>query len=402
MGRKVYLILDGASDDPVEALGGRTPLDAARTPNLDSLARLGAVGWMQTVPPEFTAASDVANLTLLGHDPRGVYTGRGPLEAAAMGIPLAEGEIAFRVNTISITDDDKMKDYSAGHITTAESAEIIAACRPLAARLGGALYPGVQYRHLMRRKDGAEIVSYPPHDNIGVPIASMRPPGVLGEFVDESRRILKDHPVNVARRAAGKNAVDALWPWGQGRAVKLKTIQELYGQKGSLVSAVDLIRGIGVLAGFRILNVPNITGYYDTDYAAKAKHAIAALEWGDDIVVIHVESPDEAGHERKPDEKVRAIEAIDREIVGPLIERVPKLAIVAAPDHATYVATGKHGSGPVPYLIADLSHPLDGPASFCERTAKGEPINGEKPFRRLMGLSSDGSERLGDPDVPPI
>jgi 2,3-bisphosphoglycerate-independent phosphoglycerate mutase len=401
MGRKIYLILDGASDDPVESLGGRTPLEAAHTPHLDSLAKIGVVGWIQTVPPEFTAASDVANLTLLGHDPRGVYSGRGPLEAAAMGIPLEEGEIAFRVNTISIAEDDKMKDYSAGHITTPESAEIIAACQPLAERLGGTLYPGVQYRHLMRRRDGAEITSYPPHDNIGVPIASMKPPGVLGEFVDESRKILKDHPVNVKRRAAGKNAVDALWPWGQGKAVKLKTIEELYGQKGALVSAVDLIRGIGVLAGFRILNVPGITGYHDTDYAAKAKHAIAALEWGDDIVVIHVESPDEAGHEKDVAAKVRAIEAIDRDIVGPLIARVPKLAIVAAPDHATYVATGKHGAGPVPYLIADMNHPLEGPDSYCERTAKGAPIAGEKPFRRLMGLSGDGVERLGDPSVAP-
>ncbi len=390
MGRKVLLILDGASDDPVDELGGRTPLDAAATPQMDFLAQRGVVGWAQTVPPEFTAASDVANLTLLGHDPRGIYTGRGPLEAAAMGIELAEGELAFRVNTISITDDDRMKDYSAGHITTEEAAAVIESCKPIIAANGGTLYAGVQYRHLMRRWDGLDAGSFPPHDNIGRPLAEMKPGGALGRIVDETRVLLRDHPVNVKRRAAGKNTVDALWPWGQGKGVKLRTIQEIYGSSGSLVSAVDLIRGIGVLAGFRILHVPGITGFYDTNYAGKAEHAIAALKGGDDVVVIHVESPDEAGHAGDAQEKVRAIEAIDREIVARLVREIPDLAIAVAPDHATFVKTRVHGSGPVPYLIADLNHPLKGPAGYAEKYAKGEPIAGIKPFRRLMELDRGG------------
>lgn len=389
MGRKVLLILDGAADDPVSELGDRTPLEAAHTPHLDFLATQGFVGLIQTVPEEFIAASDVANLMLLGHDPRSVYTGRGPLEAAAMGIPLGENELAFRMNTISITDDGLMKDYSAGHITTEEAGEVIESCKALVAELGGVLYAGVQYRHLMRRSDGGEARSFAPHDNIGRSIAEMKSSGALGAIVDRTRELLRNHPVNVERRKAGKNTVDALWPWGQGKAVKLKTIQETYGASGSLVSAVDLIRGIGVLAGFKILDVPGITGYYDTNYRGKGEHAIAALKSGDDVVVIHVESPDEAGHAGDAKEKVRAIEMIDSEIVGRLIKAIPNLAIAAAPDHATFVKTRVHGAGPVPYLISDLSHPRKGPSGYSERTAEGEPILGSKPFQRLMELERD-------------
>ncbi len=386
MGRKVLLILDGASDDPVPALGGKTPLEAAATPHLDALAQQGEVGLAQTVPPEFTAASDVANLMLLGHDPRGIYTGRGPLEAAAMGIALTPGEIAFRVNTISITDDERMKDYSAGHITTDEAREIVLSCRELIESTGGRVYPGVQYRHLMVRTDCLEATSYPPHDNIGRPIVEMRPTGALGRIFEGSREILREHPVNVRRRAAGKHTADALWPWGQGRAVALPSIREQHGAEGVLVSGVDLIRGIGVLAGFRILQVPGITGYHDTNYAGKAEYSIAELRKGADVAVIHVESPDEAGHEKDPPTKVRAIEAIDREIVARLVAEIPDLAIVAVPDHSTYVGTGKHGAGPVPYLFCDRRSPRRGPSSYSERTAAGEPVVGSAPFLRLMKL----------------
>lgn len=388
MGRKILLILDGAADDPVDSLGGRTPLEAAATPHLDALARQGEVGLAQTVPPEFTAASDVANLMLLGHDPRGVYTGRGPLEAAAMGVRLDPGEIAFRVNTVSLTEDGRMKDYSAGHITTEEAREVVLACRELIESTGGRIHPGVQYRHLMVRRDGEEASSYPPHDNIGRPIAEMRPIGALGRIFEESQVILRDHPVNVRRRAAGKNTADALWPWGQGRAVTLPSVREQYGVEGVLVSGVDLIRGIGTLAGYRVLQVPGVTGYHDTNYAGKAEYVIAELKAGAAIGVIHVESPDEAGHEKDPVMKVKGIEAIDREIVGRLVRAIPDLAIVAIPDHATYVATGKHGAGPVPYLFCDRRSPGKGPDGYAERFAKGEPRSGSEPFLRLMGLPS--------------
>lgn len=388
MGRKVLLILDGAADDPVAELEGKTPLEAAATPNLDALAREGEVGLAQTVPAEFTAASDVANLMLLGHDPRGVYTGRGPLEAAAMGVDLAPGEIAFRVNTISLTEDGRMKDYSAGHISTDEAREVVLACRELIEATGGRIYPGVQYRHLMVRADGLEATSYPPHDNIGRPIVEMRPIGELGRIFEESQAILRDHPVNVRRRAAGKNTADALWPWGQGRAVRLPSLKDVHGVEGVLVSGVDLIRGIGVLAGYRILQVPGVTGYHDTNYAGKAEYTIAELKRGAAIGVIHVESPDEAGHEKDAAMKVKGIEAIDREIVGRLVKEIPDLAIVAIPDHATYVATGKHGAGPVPYLFCDRRAPRKGPESYAERHAQGEPVVGSEPFLRLMGIQA--------------
>jgi 2,3-bisphosphoglycerate-independent phosphoglycerate mutase len=387
-GRKVFLILDGSADDPVPELDGRTPLEAAATPHLDYFASIGTVGLIQTVPSEFTAGSDVANLTLLGYDPRSIYTGRGPLEAAAMGIHLEEGEIAFRVNTISISEDDRMLDYSAGHITTAEATEIIAAASPLVARLGGALHAGVQYRHLMRRRGGLEARTAPPHDHIGTPIAEILPAGDLGRIVEESRALLRDHPVNRRRRAEGMRTADALWPWGQGKAVTLPTIKDRYGVTGALVSAVDLIRGIGVLAGFRILAVPGITGYHDTNYAGKAEYAIEALQGGDAIAVIHVEAPDEASHEKDVGLKIRAIEAIDREIVGRLRAAIPDLALLAAPDHATHVATGKHGAGPVPYLLADATRPVQGPGGYAERFATGAPIDGSTPLARLMSLKA--------------
>lgn len=386
MGRKVLLILDGAADNPVASLEGRTPLEAAYTPFLDALAAKGEVGLTLTVPPEFTAASDVANLMLLGHDPHGLYTGRGPLEAAAMGVKMAAGEIAFRVNTVSLTDDGRMKDYSAGHISTEEAHEIVLACKELIESTGGRVYPGVQYRHLMVHQDGLEASSYPPHDNIGRLIVEMRPTGTPGKIFEESQKILRDHPVNVKRRAAGKNTADALWPWGQGRAIQLPSIRDQFGADGVLVSAVDLIRGLGVLAGFRILSVPGITGYHDTNYAGKATASIAALKAGADVAVIHVESPDEAGHEKDAAMKVQAIEAIDREIVGRLVAEIPDLAIVAVPDHATHVATGLHGAGPVPWLFADLKNPMKGPAGYAERFASGPILNGSAPFQRLMRL----------------
>lgn len=386
MGRKVVLILDGASDNPVAELDHRTPLGAADTPNLDALARIGRVGLAATVPPEFTAASDVANLSLLGFDPRGLYTGRAPIEAAAMGVPLATDDVAFRVNTISIGGDETLLDYSAGHITTAEAARVIESCRPLIERLGGRVFPGVQYRHLMLRKDSLDVPTFPPHDHMGKSLASMRPPGVLGELVDHSRGILRNHPVNVARRDAGKNAVDALWPWGQGRSMKLPTLRETYGATGALVSAVDLIRGIGVLAGFDILKVEGVTGYYDTNYAGKARAAIDALKSGRDIVVIHVEAPDEAGHAGDATEKVRALERIDSLIVGPILNAIDDLAILAAPDHPTFVATGLHGSDPVPYLLTDVTRRLCGPEGYSEQNAGGEPVSAMQLLPELMAL----------------
>lgn len=394
MGRKVLLILDGAADQPVDSLGGKTPIEAANIPHMDKLASQGFVGMTETVPAKFVAASDVANLSLLGHDPDGIYTGRGPLEAAAMGVTIQPDEIAFRVNTISINDDDDdetLKDYSAGHITTEESGKIIESSRELFSRFHGAIHPGMQYRHLMTRKDCLDTETFAPHDNIGRALSEIKPKGLIGEIVDASRELLKDHPVNVARREAGKNTVDALWPWGQGRAITLPPLGELYkGAKGSLVSAVDLIRGIGILAGFRILQVEGITGYYDTNYAGKGQAAIEALKSGDDICIVHVESPDEAGHEKLVDEKIRAIENIDKYIVGPLVEAIPNLAIIGVPDHPTHVATGLHGSEAVPYFFTDLAATtdgkLDGPEGYGESHTVGDPVIATSLLPKLMNL----------------
>ncbi len=366
-----YLVLipDGAADVAVPSLDGRTPLQAAKTPHLDRLVREGETGLVRTVPAGMEPGSDVANLSLFGYDPGRYYTGRAPLEAASMGVEPGDGDIAFRCNLVStggkppFASGTVMEDYSAGHIETGESRRIIhdfLETEEYKSRFQPDLdlYPGVGYRHLLVWRGGEEgAVLTPPHDILGRELEPYLPSGAGSERLREvtalSAAFLRDHPVSVGRRKEGKGTVDCFWLWGAGRRPSMPTLGERTGLSGAVISAVDLVNGIAVLAGTERIAVPGATGYVDTNYEGKARYALEALE-RHDIVFVHIEAPDEAGHQGDPAVKVEAIERIDREFLGTLLgEREPgaDFRILVSPDHPTPLATRTHSADPVPFVI---------------------------------------------------
>jgi 2,3-bisphosphoglycerate-independent phosphoglycerate mutase len=348
------VIPDGAADEPQESLGGKTPLQAARTPEMDRIAREGVLGRSRNVPDRFVPASDVATLSLLGYDPLLYYTGRAPLEAAAMGHRLGPDDWAIRCNLMTIKDG-LMTDFTAGHITSDEGARLMAALEEKVGRPGVEFYPGVSYRNLLiyRGRPGEtafadDTLTTPPHDVPDRPAADYLPRGtgaeILRTLMEAGSAVVKEHPVNQARLAAGKSPANAVWLWGQGKAPRLPLFADLHGLKGAILSAVDLVRGVGVLAGWERIDVPGATGYLDTDYAAKGRYAVQALA-GHDVVCVHVEAPDEASHEGRAAAKVEALERIDHDIVGPLrraLESYPSWRILVSPDHATLLRTRAH------------------------------------------------------------
>lgn len=386
-----YIILlgDGMADRPRKDLGGRTCLQAARTPNLDQLATLGEVGMVRTVPPGFPPGSDVANLSVLGYDPRTYYTGRSPLEAASIGVQLGPDDVAFRCNlvTLRVTGTTGpagsrrrkavMEDFSAGHISTEEA-------RTLIEEIGGKLgtdrlrfYPGVSYRHLMVWKGGKDrIECTPPHDIQDREIEDYLPRGegddVINGLMEASYDLLLNHPVNKGRLEAGKRSANSIWLWGQGRRPSMPTFREKYGIEGAVISAVDLTKGLGVYAGFEVVNVPGATGWIDTNYVGKAEHALFALKTRD-IVYLHVEAPDEAGHTGDVKNKIKAIEDFDELIVGNIREGMKQFdeyRILALPDHPTPIEIRTHSAEPVPFVLYDSRKPRKGgPVAYCEAIA---------------------------------
>ena len=380
-----YLVLlcDGMADTPVPELGGKTPMEAAQKPNMDALAREALVGTAKTVPDGMKPGSDVANLSALGYHPADCYTGRSPLEAASIGVDLAPDEYAIRCNLVTLSDepayaDKSMVDYCAGDISTAEATELI---HFLAEHLpeGVRLYPGVSYRHCLVWKNPAEDIGEltPPHDISGQKITGRLPDpakaGVLLELMEKSFDLLKNPPVNQKRVAEGKRPANSMWFWGQGRKAALRPFKELYGLNASVISAVDLIKGIGILAKMEVLDVPGATGYIDTNFDGKAQAAMDAFARGQDLVYVHVEAPDECGHRGETANKVRAIELIDGKILGPVrkaLEAQGDYRILVLPDHPTPLAIRTHSSEPVPYLIYDSREKHPGVASFTESTAR--------------------------------
>ena len=296
----VVVLPDGVADVPIKELGNKTPLEVAKHPNMDWIAREGITGWAHTIPTGFPPGSDVGCMSVFGYDPHTYYTGRAPLEAAAQGITLDPDHVAFRCNTVTI-EDGVMKDYSAGHIESAESAQLVKAVNEQLGRDGIRFYSGVSYRHLMviAGAEFAKTQCTPPHDISGKPTASYAPKGPgaqrLGELLCKAAGILKDHPVNQRRIAQGKPPANQLWFWGQGTAAKFPPFQQQYGLKGACISAVDIVRGLAALVGFDIIKVPGITGYFDTNYKGKAEYALKALD-DHDFVLVHIEPTDEAGH----------------------------------------------------------------------------------------------------------
>ena len=365
---------DGMADLPLAALQGKTPLEAAKKPNMDRLASLGRNGLASTVPEGFPPGSDVANLSVAGYEPQKYYTGRAPLEAAAMGVRLDEGDIAFRCNFVTI-EEGIMQDYSAGHITTEESRELIEALRPLMPEQR--LYAGVSYRNLLVLKEGGRAVCTPPHDISDQPVQEHLPRGEgaerLLELMESAKSVLARHPVNLKRVAAGRKPANAIWLWGQGPAPAMPSFQELYGIRGAMISAVDLLKGIGVYAGLEVIDVPGATGTIDTNYEGKVQATLEALRRLD-FVYLHIEAPDEAGHEGDLEQKIRAIELFDQLVVGPLIEGLKSSGeewrVLLLPDHATPISIKTHSRDPVPFTIMGKGIEPDRVERFDEESAR--------------------------------
>ena len=366
----IVLLGDGMADRPLAELGGRTPLQAAFTPNMDRLASEGLCGMARTVPGDYEPGSDVANMSILGYDPALYYTGRAPLEAASMGVELKPDDVAYRCNLVTLRRDGRiafMEDYSAGHITSEEAAKLI---REVAAGLrarDAVFYPGVSYRHLMVWRGGEDmVVCTPPHDILGKNISEFMPLGPGAEFlVDLMKRsvgILEKHSVNDARVSEGRNPANSIWLWGQGKKPMLQPFKDVYGVTGAMVSAVDLMNGLAVCAGLEVLKVPGVTGWLDTNYMGKAEYAMDALK-RHDFAYIHVEAPDEAGHMGKIFEKVKAIEDFDAQVVGTVlsaIRRIGPCRILLMPDHSTPIAIRTHSKEAVPFVIWDSTAPVSG------------------------------------------
>ena len=400
--RVKYAVLlgDGMADRPLDELGGRTPLAAAATPCMDALAREGELGLVRTVPRGMAPGSDVANLSVFGYDPERYFTGRAPLEAASMGVPLGPEDVAFRCNLVTL-EEGRMADFSAGHVSTAEAAELI---RDLDRALGGAgvsFHPGVSYRHLMvwrNGKDGA--VCTPPHDIPGQPIREHLPVREGSVFLKDlmlrGQNVLRDHPVNRERAARGLPPANAIWLWGQGRPPRLPSFPEKYGLTGGVVAAVDLVKGIGAYAGLESAAVPGATGFLDTDYRGKALAALRILEERD-FVYVHVEAPDEAGHMGNAAEKVRAIERFDAEVVGPVregLEAMGHFRLLVLPDHPTPVPLRTHTGDPCPFVLYDSRRSGPGGPGFDESAAEASGLRlerGHEIMDRLVRGGGDGA-----------
>lgn len=392
----IVIVPDGASDYPVEELGGLTPLQAAKTPNMDFIASNGLVGSVRTIPKDFPPGSDVANLSILGYNPKLYYTGRAPLEATSMGIVLLENDVAFRCNLVTLRFSDKqifMDDYSAGHISSEEAKVLIEELNNRLSTEDIQFFPGVSYRHIMLWKNGSEEVECtPPHDITGREISRYLPigknAGFLKDLIFKSMEILRQHPINKKRMAEGKKPANSIWLWGQGRKPNLPTFFEKYGLKGALISAVDLTKGLGVLAGFHIINVPGATGWIDTNYEGKAEYALGALERVD-LVYIHIESPDEAGHQGDYKIKIKALEDIDEKVVGRILKEAPKrfknFKVLLLPDHPTPVKVRTHIAEPVPFAIYSSENPSGENRNFSEEILNSPKLFIEEGYK-LMDL----------------
>ena len=379
----IVVVGDGMADYPIPELGNITPLQAAHKPNMDAVAAKGRNGLLRTVPKGLKPASDVAILSVLGFDPTQVYTGRGPLEAAARGIQLKENDVAFRCNLIT-EKDGILFDYSAGHITSREAAKLIEALKETCEKPNEIeFFSGLGYRHflILRNFPSSHLIECtPPHDAIGAKVSTILPRAkseevektvtLLKETIHKSKRVLESHPVNIARQKSGKILGNMIWPWGGGKKPNMPSFKEKYGLKAAVISAVDLVKGIGLYAGMKTINVPNATGLYDTNYEGKADYALKALE-DNDLVFVHVEAPDEASHAKDYKLKVKTIEDLDSRLIGRILEGLKEpYAIAVLPDHPTPIRIGTHTKDPVPFAVHSPFLDADGVQKFDEFSAK--------------------------------
>jgi 2,3-bisphosphoglycerate-independent phosphoglycerate mutase len=398
-----YIILqgDGMADYPLEVLGGRTPLEAARTPNMDWLAAHGVFGLAHVIPEGFPPGSDVGNMNIMGYDPAVYHTGRSPLEAASMGVALGPRDVAFRCNLVTLGNsgvDTFMEDFTSGHITTEEADGLI---RAIGQNLGGdgiEFFPGVSYRHLMVWRDGMEkMETTPPHDITDQKVASYMPKGEGAErllsLMEASRPILAAHPVNKKRQAEGRCPATTIWLWGQGRAPALPSLAERFGIKGGVISAVDIINGLGVYAGLERIHVPGITGFLDTNYRGKGEYGVASLE-KNDFVFIHVEAIDEAGHMGDVEKKIQALEDFDEKVVGTVLQRMTQRTdwrVLLMPDHPTSIALKTHVAEPVPFVLYSAEAPRqNGAVGYNEKDAAATGIVAKQAYRLIESLIKGG------------
>jgi 2,3-bisphosphoglycerate-independent phosphoglycerate mutase len=396
----IVMLGDGMADYPIESLGGRTPLQAAKKPNIDRLAKYGEMGMVKTVPDGMKPGSDVANLAAMGYDPRSCYTGRSPLEAVSIGIQMNDTDVAFRCNLVTLSDepeyaDKTMVDYSSGEITTAEAAQLIQAVDQAFRTEDILFYPGISYRHCMIwHKGPVGLDLTPPHDISDRKVTGYLPGNpVILDLMRRSYQILKDHPVNQARIARGLNPANSIWLWGEGTRPGVTRFEAAYGVKGSVISAVDLIKGIGLCAGMKVIEVEGATGNIDTNFRGKGQAALDTLLEGQDLVYIHVEAPDECGHHGDLEGKIRSIELIDSEIVGPLLEGLEKAgepySILVMPDHPTPIAIKTHIADPIPYLLYRSGQETEsGADTYNEVTAAASgrfEAEGYRLMEKLLG-----------------
>ncbi|MEZ4357059.1 MAG: cofactor-independent phosphoglycerate mutase [Eubacteriales bacterium] len=380
----IVILGDGMADYPIEELGGKTPLQIAKKPNMDFIAQHGMTGLVKTIPDGLKPGSDTANLSVLGYDPKVYYSGRSPLEAVSMGITLNDNDVTYRCNLVNLSAEDNfyestMIDYSSDEITTEESKVLIDYLNKNLKCEGFNLYAGISYRHCLVLRDaatGADLT--PPHDISKKKIKEYLPKGqnseLLLDLMKRSYKLLKDHPINKAREERGLKAANSMWFWGEGTKPKLPPFSEKFKLRGAVVSAVDLIKGIGICAGMKSIDVEGATGTINTNFSGKAKAVIDILNEGYDFVYVHIEAPDECGHRNELNEKIKAISLIDEKIIGPIIkslnDKKEDYAIMVLPDHPTPLSINTHTSDPVPFAIYKSSKKLNGAAdAYDEKSA---------------------------------
>lgn len=394
----IVVLGDGMADEPLEALGGKTPLEYAQTPCMDSLASMGHMGLVQNVPSGMAPGSDVANLSVLGYDPKRSYSGRSPLEALSVGVKMEPDDVIFRTNIVTLTEEEPyaektILDHSSGEIATKDADVLMDAIRSAFNSETVQFYTGTSYRHIMVWKKGKLVSLEPPHDHLGTQIGPWLPKEpMLREMMEESFPILNAHPMNLARAEAGKHKANSLWFWGAGTKPSLQNFEEKTGLKGAMISAVDLLKGIAVGAGMKVYQVPGATGSLDTNYEGKAQAAVKALlEDGCDFVYIHVEAPDEMGHQGLIHEKVQSIEYLDQRLIA-LVKKAmddsgEDYRMLILPDHPTPIRVRTHTGSPVPFLLYDSTHPEKKKARYSEAEAAAtedfEP-DGYKLIDRLI------------------
>ncbi len=371
------------ADYPLDELKGKTPLQIANKPNMDYIALKGRNGTLRTIPEKMQPGSDIANLSVLGYDPIKYYTGRGPIEAVSLGINLKENETAFRCNLVTL-EDNEMKDYSAGHIDSEEAKKLIETINNTLGNRSIKFYNGISYRHilLIANKPMEKAKCTPPHDITDQFIDPYLPQGegseILLELIEKSQEILKNQPINIKRIQEGKKPANSIWPWGQGKKPNLQSFRQKFGVQGAIISAVDLIKGIGKLIGLEIIQVPGATGYYNTNYTGKADYALKSLK-NKDFIYIHVEAPDEASHAGDIENKIKAIENIDEKILGKILNKISDLSeqyrIAILPDHPTPIKVKTHTRDPVPVAIYTNNEKGDKVTKFDESSAKKGSLN---------------------------